>query len=685
MKKNLFFGLFATMVLLLTTACQKENDLLGNGEATISFEISTPQMATRAFSDGTLATQLQYAVYDENNDRIERIDPVTTAIENGRKRVDIQLAAGRTYHILFWAANEDAPYTIDFDNLQMNVDYTGAVSNDELRDAFYCYYTVTADYTKTKQVLLTRPFAQLNIGANDFERLDGVNVAKTGVKVDVFSTLNFVDGSVDGLVDNQEFALNTIPAAEEVFPVNGYKYLAMNYLLVGADKKAVDVEFNYVLSSDENNPQVRTYSGIPVMANHRTNIYGELLTGSVGFDVIIDNGYDNPEVEVPLLTSEYGDFGEVITIGEGANAEKAIIFSITEDEVKAVSIKEITMSGKTWDDAMAWAESLGEGWSLASMEDLDGIHPMRVYLNEQLSADDANNALFEEDEYLDKSKNYYAFYISSDEAIGVDPQGIKYSANHVFVKAFNLDGYSHYPYSATGLNTIHKRAPMKDNYLARAVYNFNVAKVKDVADFNAALENPNIKEVTINSDLEYESTVAISIEKDLVIEGEGKTITAGGAASLTPSIATMGDYNVEINDANVVGGFVGAYYGANVSLNGGSLKFTDGMSGRNCFYAVGTNELTSIITIKDVDVNMANASGNSYLCAQGNAIIYVEGGKFYGKPVGSSNPYVKEVAYGDYTGQVIITGGTFNFDPSEWVAEGYKAVQSGSEWSVVAE
>ena len=32
MRKNLLFGLFATMVLLLTTACQKENDLLGNGQ-----------------------------------------------------------------------------------------------------------------------------------------------------------------------------------------------------------------------------------------------------------------------------------------------------------------------------------------------------------------------------------------------------------------------------------------------------------------------------------------------------------------------------------------------------------------------------------------------------------------------------------------------------------------------------
>ena len=67
---------------------------------------------------------------------------------------------------------------------------------------------------------------------------------------------------------------------------------------------------------------------------------------------------------------------------------------------------------------------------------------------------------------------------------------------------------------------------------------------------------------------------------------------------------------------------------------------------------------------------MANASGNSYLCAHGNAIIYVTGGNFYGKPVGSSHPYVKEVEYGSYKGKVIISGGTFNFNPTEWLADG---------------
>ena len=203
--------------------------------------------------------------------------------------------------------------------------------------------------------------------------------------------------------------------------------------------------------------------------------------------------------------------------------------------------------------------------------------------------------------------------------------------------------------------------------------------------FEDALATADVNTVTLSTDISYGNTEDITIEKDFVINGEGKKIVAGGASSLTPSIAVMGKYNTAINNANVEGGFVGAYYGANVTFNGGSLKFTDGMSGRNCFYAAGTDANQSVITIIDADVNMANASGNSYLCAHGNAVIYVKGGNFYGKPVGSSNPYVKEAAYGSYTGEVIISGGTFNFDPTEWLAAGYKATKSGDNWVVSAE
>jgi hypothetical protein len=36
-------------------------------------------------------------------------------------------------------------------------------------------------------------------------------------------------------------------------------------------------------------------------------------------------------------------------------------------------------------------------------------------------------------------------------------------------------------------------------------------------------------------------------------------------------------------------------------------------------------------------------------------------------------------------GELIIKGGEFQKDPTEWVAAGYKAVNNGSTWTVVAE
>lgn len=218
---------------------------------------------------------------------------------------------------------------------------------------------------------------------------------------------------------------------------------------------------------------------------------------------------------------------------------------------------------------------------------------------------------------------------------------------------------------------------------AEGLYVFpDVQAVASTTELNNELAS-DANYILVADDIAYSNTEAVSISKDVTIDGNGNTITAGGASSLTPSMAVMGEYDVVVKNTNVVGGFIGAYYGANVEFNGGSLKYTEGQSGRNCFYAAGTDEHQSVIVIKDADVNMANASGNSYLCAHGNAVIYVEGGNFYGKPVGSSNAYVKEATYGTYTGEVIITGGAFNFNPSEWVPAGYTATETTTgKWTV---
>ena len=66
MKKNLLFAMAAT-TMLFATSCQNDFEFENLGEnSVVSFNVTTPDMATRAYSDGTTATHLQYAVYDAN-------------------------------------------------------------------------------------------------------------------------------------------------------------------------------------------------------------------------------------------------------------------------------------------------------------------------------------------------------------------------------------------------------------------------------------------------------------------------------------------------------------------------------------------------------------------------------------------------------------------------------------------
>ena len=323
MIKKLFYGMMAA-TMLFATSCQQDDVLVPGGD-TISFEVSTPQIATRAYSDGLTADYLHYAVYDNSANP----QPLFTNRENlkgraqfddqGKATVKLQLATGKEYNVLFWASSEadvednDGAYKIDFINLQMTVN-DGAKCNDEARDAFYKFYQVGGDLVQN--VILTRPFAQLNIGTNDLAeaRADGIDVAKTQIKVQAYNTLDLAEGKVSGEVE-QVFALNARPASKketdqnfESYPVTGYDYLAMAYVLV-EDKVIKDVEFTY----GETNTQTRKFNNIPLQRNYRTNIYGSLLTNEVDFNVDINKNYDDPANNVEVATvATTGDLQDAI-------------------------------------------------------------------------------------------------------------------------------------------------------------------------------------------------------------------------------------------------------------------------------------------------------------------------------------------------------------------------------------
>ena len=298
--KKIFFGM-AALVAFVATSCQQTPDLaevgVGGETATVSFNLGTPQIASRAdFSDGTTASHLQWAVYDANGNILNDLTGEKTDFQISTT-VEFQLTTGNTYYVLFWAAADGAPYTVDLAAKTMTVNYTGAVSSDEKRDAFYYYDDFTVQNGMDPiSAELRRPFAQLNIGTNDFDASEkaGHKVTHAMVEVPAYSTLNFANGEVSDKAV-RTFAYAAVPGASQEFPVNDaeYDYIAMNYLLMASTKETVDVKFTYATDATGAAAKSRTVGAVPVQRNHRTNLYGQLLTASAKVNVEIKPEYDD--------------------------------------------------------------------------------------------------------------------------------------------------------------------------------------------------------------------------------------------------------------------------------------------------------------------------------------------------------------------------------------------------------
>lgn len=173
----------------------------------------------------------------------------------------------------------------------------------------------------------------------------------------------------------------------------------------------------------------------------------------------------------------------------------------------------------------------------------------------------------------------------------------------------------------------------------------------------------------------YEKAVQIR-EGEVIINGQGNTITAGSDSDY--GFIVRGSDASLVLDANLtsLGGGVGVNEGAQAVINGGTIAVNAATtSGRYNIYAVGNG---TVVTVNDGTFSFNKPTNKrAYIYAGAGATVYVNGGTF-GKA--STNSGYKAGILGD--GKVIITGGTFGFDPSEWVAMGYIAKKSGNNWVV---
>lgn len=163
---------------------------------------------------------------------------------------------------------------------------------------------------------------------------------------------------------------------------------------------------------------------------------------------------------------------------------------------------------------------------------------------------------------------------------------------------------------------------------------------------------------------------------DITIDGGTPGTVAYGYAIIGQANSVTTLNNVDLTSAN---GAIAATEGAQLTLNDGYVAVNStNTSGRYLIYAVGEG---TVVTVNDGEfADFTKTSQNqkrAYAYVGEGATLIINGGTF-GK-ASSRNGYTAGLL-GE--GNIVITGGTFGFDPTKWVAEGCKAVKEGSVWTV---
>ena len=348
-------------LLMLGTSCSSEEVAPMTGESTVTLSVTLPDgIQSRAFGDGTTADSLTMLVLDGETALpvFTSADPTVLSTDiNLTKQVTLRLAAGKTYKVVCWAAAEGAPYTFDPATRTVTANYEGALTGDEKLDAFYAAQDITVTGNTTETVKLYRPFAQLNIGTNDLAaaKAAGFDAKTVKVTVPTYKSLNLVTGAVEaGDPVAVSFGEGALPTGE-TFPKTGYDYLAMNYLLMSADKQLVDLEFT--VKAADGSTRTLPVSAVPVQRNYRTNIYGSLLTNSVNINVEIVPAFEESDNDrfaaMDLILSEL-NAGNSATLSENLVLpvpSKGLWITVPEGKTATLNLNGKTISNDEdlWD------------------------------------------------------------------------------------------------------------------------------------------------------------------------------------------------------------------------------------------------------------------------------------------------------------------------------------------------
>lgn len=298
MKKKLFY---CPSIFLLSalSACSSDSPDLSTPVQevdVVSFHLDFPGMAdvdTRSlapgykYSDGTSISILKCYVYNqENGENAEPVNimdvPIDRTTGKPTGEITMVLPLGEKYDFVFLGTS--IPQTSQSSKLyystterSLAVNYSSVSSNDEELDCFFASAKdISVGSVIDNNIVLTRPFAQINIGTKDYEDyIASTPVRDIAVTVEgIYNKFSLMDGSLIGDPTTVTFAA-AAPPTDQTFPVDNVKYLAMNYILVNLRTTVnVSMVVNHVGSISAKTIDI---GEVGVERNYQTNIYANKL------------------------------------------------------------------------------------------------------------------------------------------------------------------------------------------------------------------------------------------------------------------------------------------------------------------------------------------------------------------------------------------------------------------------
>ena len=722
MKKYLIGALGAGLLL---TSCQSEEPLApGSGiEQQVSFKVSLPDVvSTRAGGTNSAAggvsnnegseVKFNVALYLIGGSTTE---PVYTASEtvpstgnHTSATFEPTLVIGEQYRVVAYANFDDD--TLNNELTAINV--TPAI-NDEQKDEYFANTILTA--APELSATLKRPFGKLRLVAEDLheaERQYGAEIKSVEVTYqytrptvfNAYAELSATDNVYGKFGDYVMTTPQTLTADYGVYgaDTNNARTIFVDYIPVNTGDQMMP--FTVTVKFEGGKTYTRDFrQDIPVKRNHLTTLKGRLFTMDSDLKLTIEEGFEGETEKNFANDLEWvAANGGTITLTEDVEIDHPVVVNADAKVVINLNGKNIINTTKSeefgkGEGIIAYGELTinGEGtvqgstmavWARGTNNAVVNIYGGTYKGCEEGYAKGGRSVVYassgniinfyggevkalaaDKTSYADKTDGVYAalnvadnngminvyggrFYKQNPAAPGTEPSA--WNAAHP--NGFVADGYS---------------AVLADDWYVVGKAASNVAELKD------ALSNAPV--VNVEQAIDNGSNALTINGNNLELNMESNKITAGGQGTNNYAFNVYGS-EVTVNNANVDGAGFAVMQGSNLTINDGAINAKPGKSGRNMFYVTGN----STVTVKEGDYKFDRTSCY-FVYVEAGCTCVIEGGNFF-KPLANNASKDSFVNNGS-AGTVIITGGTFNVDPRAWVADGYKAVKSGSTWTVVAE